>query len=86
MIYLLYGACGVLGVLCLLFLGAFLGWKMNDVARIFRGKKAEEEISQEQRRHLIAQQQAFEEMLGYNQDTAYGMTAGLDTIRGGDGA
>lgn len=84
MIYLLYGAVGVLAVLMLLLTGGFLGWKINDALRKYHGKRAAEEITQQQRRQLVAQQKAFEEMLGYNQDTAYGMAAGLEAIQGGD--
>ena len=83
---LLYGAAGALAVLMLLFLGGFLGWKIHDTVQKYRGICAAEEMTQEQRRQLIAQQRAFEEMLGYNQDMAYGMAACLEMMQGGDGA
>ena len=84
MIYLVYGAGGMLLVLVLLFLGVFLGWKFKEACEKYGRKSETEEIGQEQRRQLLAQQQAFEEMLHYNQDTAYGVAAGLDAMQGGD--
>ena len=85
MMSLIYGAAGMLAVLGLLAVGVFLGWKATRMFDRYRTKRAEEEITQEQRRQLAAQQQAFEEMLRYNQDTAYGLT-GVSTMQGGDEA
>lgn len=76
MIYLVYGAVGTLAVLGLLACGIFIGWKANDAFAKHSRQKAAEEATEEQKRMLMAQQQAFEEMLGYNADTAYGVTGG----------
>ena len=85
MMSLIYGAVGMLAVLVLLAVGGFLGWKATRMYDRYRTKRVQEEVTQEQRRRLAAQQQAFEEMLRYNQDTAYGMT-GVSTLQGGEEA
>lgn len=84
MIYLMYGVGGTLAVLAVFFLGGFLGWKLRETFSQYRTTKAGQEITQEQRRELAAQQQAFEEMLRYNQDTAYGIGAGVELLGGGE--
>lgn len=83
MIYLIYGVGGMLAVLGLLLLGGYGGWKANEMFRHYSRRKTAEEWTQEQNRQLVAQQQAFEEMLRYNQDTAYGM-ASMDVLQGGE--
>lgn len=83
--YVLYGAFGALAVLILLAAGAAMGWAANSAVRKHSAKAAAEEASEEERRALIAQQRAFEDMLNYNPERAYGMTTGLDDLAGGDG-
>lgn len=83
MMYLIYGVGGMLAVLVLLVLGGYCGWKANEMFRHYSRRKTVEEWTQEQNRQLVAQQQAFEEMLRYNQDTAYGM-ANMDVLQGGE--
>ena len=85
MVYLMYGAGGMLAVLAVFFLGGLLGWKLREAFVKYRRRSAAQEATQEQRRELAAQQQAFEEMLRYNQDTAYGITGGVEVLRGGEG-
>ena len=80
--YLIYGALGTLAVLALLTLGVFIGWKANNSFRIHSTRVAAEEASEEERRQLLAEQKAFESMLNYNPETAYGMTKGLDEMEG----
>lgn len=80
--YLIYGALGVLVVLALLALGIFVGWKANTAFRLHSTRVAAEEASEEERRQLVADQRAFESMLNYNQDTAYGLNKGLDEMVG----
>ena len=82
MIYLLYGAAGVLLVLALLATGALVGWKANNAVSRYSKKRAAEELTEEQRRQFVAQQQAFEDMLHYNQDTAYGTNRPLSSMGG----
>lgn len=84
MIYLMYGAGGTLAVLAVFFLGGFLGWKLRAACSQYRTTREAQEVTQEQRRELAAQQQAFEEMLRYNQDTAYGIGAGVELLGGGE--
>ena len=85
MIYLVYGAMGTLMVLALLLTGGFLGWKGREAAVRYSKKSAEQDVSVEQRQKMIEQQEAFEEMLRYNRDTAYAITSGVEMMRGGDG-
>lgn len=80
MSFFLLGAAGMLAVLGLLSLGAFLGWKARGK---FRPPSAQE-ISEEERRRFEAEQQAFQSIMGYNADTAYGMNRGTDTLFGGE--
>lgn len=82
--YVIYGALGVLAVLGLLALGVFIGWKANSAFRAHSAKVAVQEASEEERRQLVAQQRAFESMLNYNVEAAYGMTKPLEELAGGD--
>jgi len=84
MSYLVYGAAGMLAVLMLLAAGSVLGWWANDAFGRYSTRRAAEEATEEQVRQLAAQQQAFESMLSYNQDTAYGLNAGLSAVEGGE--
>lgn len=84
MIYLMYGAAGALTVLILLAVGACIGWKANDALEKRGSKRAAVEATEEQRRQLAAQQKAFEDMLSYNQDTAYGTNRTLNGLGGGE--
>lgn len=81
MINFLLGAAGMLAVLGLLVLGAFLGWKARERFQ----KKTVQELDEETRRRFEAEQQAFEDMLNYNIDTAYGLNCGVENLLGGDG-
>ena len=85
MIYLMYGAGGMLVILTVFFFSGFLGWKACEGVGKYSRKRTAQEVTQEQRRELAAQQQAFEEMLRYNQDTAYGIGAGVEVLRGDEG-
>lgn len=84
MSYLVYGAGGMLAVLMLLAAGAFLGWRASDAFGKYSARRAAEEATEEQLRQLAAQQQAFESMLSYNQNTAYGLDTGLSGAEGGE--
>ena len=79
---ILYGALGALMVLLALTLGLALGWKARDLLKIHRTVRTENE---EEKRRVWEEQQAFEHMLHYNMDTAYGLNAGLGDLMGGDG-
>lgn len=81
MLNVLLGAAGTLAVLGLLFLGAFLGWKARERFQ----KETVQELDEETCRRFEAEQQAFEDMLNYNIDTAYGLNSGVENLLGGDG-
>lgn len=83
MIYLIYGAVGALMVLGVLAAGVFIGWKAGDAARKYGGSSTAGQETEEQRRQLKAQQQAFESMLSYNTDTAYGIDPAFSALMGG---
>lgn len=77
MIYVLYGALGVIGVIVLLGVGILCGWKGHIAWQAHTRKAVSEEASEEERRQLQAQQKAFEGMLNYNTEMAYGCTGGI---------
>ncbi|MBR3704146.1 MAG: hypothetical protein IKM11_01470 [Oscillospiraceae bacterium] len=83
MIYLVYGALGALTVISLLLLGCFLGWMACRAFDRYRRKSAAQEATSEQRQKMREQQEAFEQMLHYDRDTAYAISAGM--TGGGDG-
>ena len=76
------GAVGALVVVALIAIGVFVGWQANNAFRAHSTRVAAEEASEEERRQLLAEQRAFESMLNYNQDTAYGLNKGLDEMVG----
>ena len=78
----IFGAVGAVTVVALIALGVFIGWKANNAFRAHSNRVAAEEASEEERRQLIADQRAFESMLSYNQDTAYGLNKGLSEMVG----
>lgn len=76
------GAVGALVVMALIAVGVIVGWQANNAFRAHSTRKAAEDASEEERRQLLAEQRAFESMLNYNQDTAYGLNKGLDEMVG----
>ncbi len=74
------GAAGTLAVLGLVSLGAFCGWKAKERFQ----QKAVQEVREEERRRVEEDQRAFNDMLNYNIDTAYGMTGSVENLFGGD--
>lgn len=83
MIYLIYGAAGALTVFMLVTAGFLTGWKSAEMFRKRGADSTAEEATEEQLRQLAAQQQAFESMLSYNAETAYGVDSAFRTLRGG---
>lgn len=71
MIYILYGAGGILAVLGLLALGMLIGWKGNNAFQKYNRQKIEEEATEEQKRRERAAQAFFDDMLSYNAEQAY---------------
>lgn len=84
--YILFGAAGAVIALGLVALGFFIGWKAGPAWRAHTARVRAQEASEEERRQLIEEQQAFRNLLGYNTDTAYGLNRGLREMYGGDGA
>ena len=70
MIEICCGALGALAVLAAFLLGAAAGKRYCEIP--VRGPAGSEE-SEEEKRMLHEEQQAFEDMLHYNRDTAYGL-------------
>ena len=73
MIYALYGAAGMLAVLALLGLGALLGWKGREKWQERARQAVDKEVDERERREAAEQQRAFEGLLSYSMDTAYGV-------------
>lgn len=73
MLYVIYGAVGVLAALVLLGLGFAAGWKASRAWREHARRTAVQEATEEERRRLEAEQRAFEGLMGYNRETAYGI-------------
>jgi predicted negative regulator of RcsB-dependent stress response len=84
MVYVLYGALGILAVLGLLALGAWIGWRGHIAWQEHTHKCARQEATEEERRSLLADQRAFENMLSYNTDMAYGLVPDLDELARGE--
>lgn len=74
MAYLIYGAVGILTVLLLLFGGAFLGWKLHARYLAHNTRIVKEEYTEEQKRKFAADQAAWDAMMNYSVETAYGLT------------
>lgn len=86
MLYVLYGAIGAVLVIVLFASGFFLGMRAqkrldekNEAIRTSAETPEEKEI-----RKLKEDQQAFQIMMNYNQDVAYGRVSAAD-IAGKDG-
>ena len=84
MTYILYGALGMLGVLGLLSLGAVVGWKAKGKWYEHTRKAVAKEATEEERKQLAAEQRAFEGMLNYNTEQAYGLNKSLEELARGD--
>lgn len=67
--YVLYGFAGALAVIALLGLGFFAGWKAHKNSRVITAK----ELSERERRRLMAEQEAFNMVQNYTVERAYGM-------------
>lgn len=85
MVNILLGALGVLIVLGLLALGFFMGWRGHILWRTHTGNAVKEEISEKERLAFEAQQKAFDDLMSYNTETAYGMNASLNDVYGEGG-
>ena len=82
MIGICCGALGALAVLAAYWLGIAAGRKC--AGTLVTGSAAGDDNEKEQRL-LYAEQRAFEDMLHYNMDTAYGLGDSVALEEGGDG-
>lgn len=83
----IFGALGVLLALAVLGLGFFGGWRARGMWERRIRRKSREELTEQQRRELLAEQRAFGAMMNYNADVAYGLTPTLEDIAaGGEGS
>ena len=81
MIEICCGALGALAVLAAFLLGAAAGKRYGETpVRAMAGC----EESEEEKRLLHEEQQAFEDMLHYNMDTAYGLGDCRGVLTGGE--
>jgi hypothetical protein len=74
------GAVGVLAVLALLALGAALGWRARSFWMRHIAQAQQQELTEQEKRAFQAQQRAFDELMGYSADIAYGMDKSLDEL------
>lgn len=77
MVYIIYGAVGVLLAVAVCAVCVYLGWRAH-AKFVERTRVAEaKELGEQERARLIEQQQAFRSMMDYSSDVAYGL--GPDT-------
>lgn len=76
----IYGAVGVIAVLLLFIGGAILGWRLHKAYLAHNTRVVREELTDEQRRKFQADQAAFEAMLNYSTETAYGLNPTLEEL------
>lgn len=76
----IYGALGVLLVLGLIALGFFIGWRSRVLWVQHTHRAVTEELTEQERRELHAQQKAFDGLMSYNAETAYGLNTSLDEL------
>ena len=75
MIYILYGVLGVLLTLILFAGGALLGWKAHKVYLEKTKTAIQTELTEQQKREAKEAAKAFDVLVNYNPDVAYGLTS-----------
>lgn len=80
MTYMIYGAAGVLAVLLLLIIGAFVGWKLRLAFEKHSRRVVAEEMTEEQKRQFLADQEAFDAMVNYNVEQAYDLRSSISEL------
>lgn len=73
MIAFIYGVVGALLVLGLLTGGFFLGWRAKGIAIEKAKKEVEQQYSEKELKTMRDNMQAFDQMLAYSVDQAYGI-------------
>ena len=84
MIWFFYGALGALVVLALLGAGFTAGWTVRRLWGERGCAGGKDEDGEGERLAALAEQAAFEGMLHYNTDTAYGVVSPCELV-GGEG-
>lgn len=80
MMNIVFGAVGVLAVLGLLALGFFMGWTGRQKWTQHTARAAAQEASEQEKREAEAFNRAFDQMMHYNAETAYGVNVPLSEI------
>lgn len=73
MTYVIYGAVGIVVVLLLFIGGAFLGWKLHARYLAHNTRIIREEYTEEQKQKFAADQAAWDAMMNYSTEMAYGL-------------
>ena len=69
----IYGAIGVIVALLLFSAGVLLGWKLNDSYRAHAKQTVAKELTEAERRRAKEDAEAFNTMMNYSSDVAYGI-------------
>ena len=77
----IYGAAGMLSVLLLLAAGAALGWRAGEKRREQQRRERMRERSEGEEKRQREDSEAFNLLMGYNAELAYGLTAAQDLLR-----
>lgn len=70
----IYGAIGVIVALILFAAGCLLGWKLNDSYRAHAKQTVAKELTETERIRAKEDAEAFNTMMNYSSDVAYGIT------------
>lgn len=73
MVYIIYGAVGVLLGLAICAGCVYLGWRAHERFEAHTRTVEAKEIGEQERARLIEQQQAFRSIMDYSTDIAYGL-------------
>ncbi len=68
----IYGFLGAILALAVFAAGAICGWRLNEKMREKKAVIAEQQVGEEERRRLKAEQDAFRQLINYNTSVAYG--------------
>lgn len=67
-----YGFLGAVLALGVFATGAICGWRLNEKMHEKKAVIAEQQVGEEERRRLKAEQDAFRQLINYNTSVAYG--------------
>lgn len=80
MLYVAYGALGVLLVLGLLSAGFFIGWRSHVLWLKHTTRAVRHELSEQEKQAFEAQRKAFDGLMGYSAEVAYGLNVGPEEL------